>query len=154
MSIIPKFTRVSLTVLVVLFLSGASALFAPSADAASSYDGKYSYDTKCGQDGRAVLTRKTIPSTKGSATIQLMYSKACRTVWVVLEYNAPYPVTKSKLKAWVHRNSDGKEYAASSPWDEGWDFVGHESRMLYDANVSSYAAGRYGSGSIVRTGSY
>lgn len=154
MSISAKFARVPLVVLVVLFLGGASALFAPSADAASTYDGKYSYETKCENDKRAVLTQKTIPSTKGSATIRLMYSKVCRTVWVVLEYNAPFPVTKSKLKAWVHRNSDGKEYMASSPWDQGWDFVGRQSRMLYDANVSSYAAGRYGSGAIVRTGSY
>lgn len=128
-----------------------SVLLAPPAEAAS-YDGKYWYDTSC-TDGSPVYT-KTIPGTSSGATVQLYYSKKCRTVWVLMEQVAPYTANTDKIKAWVHRNSDGKEYQISSAWEKSGNSVGRWSKMLNDADVSSYGAGSYNGGTVVKTPSY
>ncbi len=117
-----------------------------------AYDGKYWWETSC-NDGNPVYT-KTIPNTQSTARVMLFYSKKCRTVWALLDYRSPYPVDPNKLKVWVHRNKDGKEYTASSYWEEGGSGTGRWSRMLNDANLSSYAAGSYNGGTVVKTPSY
>ena len=123
--------------------------FAPTAEAAS-YDGKWPSDTKCVEDGNPAFTPKTIPGTHGNAVIALMYSKACRTVWAEVVSWPDADVDRNKIKGFLHRNSDGKEYQVNSAWEEGI----RVSKMLNDANVSSYAGANYNGGSTVKTSSY
>ncbi|MFC6080527.1 DUF2690 domain-containing protein [Sphaerisporangium aureirubrum] len=102
----------------------------------------------CSGDARTVDSL-----TLGQAILELRYSRACRATWARIS-NAPWVVNDTFASfARVVRNSDGRTYSCTVPRDGTSCYT----RMVNDANVTSYAYGEWDSGARVysgRTGSY
>lgn len=133
------------------------SLTVPTTAHAATWDGQNPELTKCSQTAEIVKT-KTAHS--GKVELSLMYSTGCRTVWVEVCGSFPYG-DGDLLSGYVKRNSDGKKYNLGSWPDQKWGYIADRglttcrwSPMLNDANVSSFAAGRYGSEAWLKTGSY
>lgn len=102
----------------------------------------------CQSDARTVESIRL-----GQALLELRYSPGCRAAWARIS-NAGYN-TYNQFTPWatVHRNSDGREYTCYVPRNGTSCY----SRMVNDANVTSYAKGEFDTGARIykgRTASY
>ncbi|MFE9772057.1 DUF2690 domain-containing protein [Streptomyces sp. NPDC005931] len=89
----------------------------------------------------------------GQAYVELRYSPSCRAAWARISHAGYDTRDQFTPYATVHRNSDGKEYTCWVP--QGGS--GCYTRMVNDANVSSFAKGMWDSGARIyegRTASY
>ncbi|NNN36876.1 DUF2690 domain-containing protein [Streptomyces sp. S3(2020)] len=135
-----------------ILLAGGGLLAATPAHAASACSGS-ACDGKdpsvyCQGDAR---TEESVRL--GQALLELRYSPSCRAAWGRIS-NAGYD-TRDQFTpyATVHRNSDGREYSCSVSTDGTSCYT----RMVNDANVTSYAKGMWDSGARTyedRTASY
>ncbi|MDH6553882.1 hypothetical protein M2160_007981 [Streptomyces sp. SAI-117] len=136
-----------------ILLAGGGLLAATPAQAAATACSGSACDGKdpavyCQGDAR------TVESTRlGQALLELRYSPSCRAAWGRIS-NAGYdPRDQFTPYATVHRNSDGREYSCSVPNGDTDCYT----RMVNDANVTSYTKGMWDSGARIyegRTGSY
>lgn len=135
------------------------SVLASSPAEATDWNGKNPNTTSCWQ---SAIVAKQKTSHSGKFWVSLMYSKTCRTVWV--EVGGDYPYSDPNVfSGYVKRNSDGKKYSLGSMSSTGanWWYSANNSLtwvrwspMLNDANVSSFASGRFGSEPWLTTGSY
>ncbi|PKQ32678.1 MAG: hypothetical protein CVT62_01080 [Actinobacteria bacterium HGW-Actinobacteria-2] len=125
--------------------------------AAVSWDGQNPNLTSCWQSA-TIAKKKT--SHSGKFWVSLIYSTKCRTVWVEVGGDFPY-ANGASFSGYVKRNSDGKKYNLGSMTSGKWGYSANGSLtwvrwspMLNDANVSSFASGRFASEAWLTTASY
>ena len=132
----------------VLFAAGLTAVTGGTAHAAT-YDGLVPQNTSCWNDRHLVASDYLYAGTFNSgAIIDLYYSRSCATTWARIQNGTvAEPDTDTGGMAQIIRNSDGRTYTCHVTDSSGTCWT----RMVNDANVTSYAFGAEDGGAFYAT---
>lgn len=129
---------IGIAISTVSLFAATSALALSTAGTANAATYDYQWPDTSGCQNTAITVKTTSTPT---ALLELRYSTACRTVWARLTVYANALIKDPQ--SWVVRNSDGASTGGAvkvttpTPPDGSITVF---SRMLNDANVTSYAA--------------
>jgi hypothetical protein len=115
---------------------------------AAPYDGQNPEGSSCNNSRTFTARTADVKITSGASRgavlgrIELRYSPTCRTVWArLVNYMNYVPGDQHRGDPYIHRNSDGKEYGRLQCDRPSGRNTVCWTRMLNDANVTSYAIG-------------